>query len=30
MTKREFDLQSPDITKLSWFLSTGQAVMLTC
>ena len=30
MTKREFDLQGPDITKLSWFLSTGQAVMLTC
>ncbi|MBE0712298.1 MAG: flavin reductase family protein [Candidatus Aminicenantes bacterium] len=30
MTKREFDLQGPDITKLSWFLSTSQAVMLTC
>ena len=30
MTKKEFDLQGPDITKLSWFLSTSQAVMLTC
>ena len=30
MNKREFDLQGTDITKLSWFLSTSQAVKLTC
>ena len=30
MIKKEFDLQGSDITKLSWFLSTSQAVMLTC
>ena len=30
MKKKEFDLQGQDIAKLSWFLNTGQAVMLTC
>jgi|GEM_PF-1723131 len=30
MSKKEFVLQGMDITKLSWFLSNGQVVMLTC
>lgn len=30
MNKKEFVLQGMDITKLSWMLSNGQVVMLTC
>jgi flavin reductase (DIM6/NTAB) family NADH-FMN oxidoreductase RutF len=30
MKKIEFDLQGPDVMKLSWLLSNGQVVMLTC
>lgn len=30
MNKKEFDLQSLDAMKLSFFLSNGQIVMLTC
>jgi flavin reductase (DIM6/NTAB) family NADH-FMN oxidoreductase RutF len=30
MKKTEFDLNGPDIMKLSWLLSNGQVVMLTC
>lgn len=30
MSKKEFVLQGMDITKLSWLLSNGQVVMLTC
>ena len=29
MKKTEFDLNGPDIMKLSWLLSNGQVVMLT-
>ena len=30
MKKAEFDLTGPDVMKLSWLLSNGQVVMLTC
>jgi len=30
MKKIEFDLHGPDAMKLSWLLSNGQVVMLTC
>ena len=30
MNKLEFDLKGQDVTKLSWLLSNGQVVMLTC
>ena len=30
MKKNEFDLKGPDVIKLSWLLSNGQVVMLTC
>ena len=30
MNKKEFDLHGVDVTKLSWLLSNGQVVMLTC
>ena len=30
MKKAEFDLNGPDAMKLSWLLSNGQVVMLTC
>lgn len=30
MKKTEFDLTGPDVMKLSWLLSNGQVVMLTC
>lgn len=30
MNKIEFDLNGQDVTKLSWLLSNGQVVMLTC
>jgi len=30
MKKTMFDLQGPDIMKLSWLLSNGQVLMLTC
>ncbi len=30
MKKIEFDLNGPDIMKLSWLLSNGQVFMLTC
>ena len=30
MKKAEFDLNGPDVMKLSWLLSNGQVVMLTC
>ena len=30
MKKTEFDLNGPDVMKLSWLLSNGQVVMLTC
>lgn len=30
MSKKVFDVKGPDVTKLSWLLSNGQVVMLTC
>ncbi|MGD9931301.1 MAG: flavin reductase family protein, partial [Mangrovibacterium sp.] len=30
MKKAEFDLNGPEVMKLSWLLSNGQVVMLTC
>ncbi|MFA5330291.1 MAG: flavin reductase family protein [Prolixibacteraceae bacterium] len=30
MKKIEFDLKGPNVMKLSWLLSNGQVVMLTC
>jgi len=30
MVKKEFDLHGQDVMKLSWLLSNGQVVMLTC
>jgi flavin reductase (DIM6/NTAB) family NADH-FMN oxidoreductase RutF len=30
MKKTEFDLNGPDVMKLSWLLSNGQVFMLTC
>ncbi len=30
MKKTELNLQGPDVMKLSWLLSNGQVVMLTC
>jgi flavin reductase (DIM6/NTAB) family NADH-FMN oxidoreductase RutF len=30
MKKTEFDLNGPDVMKLSWLISNGQVVMLTC
>ena len=30
MKKIEFDFKGPDVMKLSWLLSNGQVVMLTC
>ena len=30
MKKTEFDLKNQDLTKLTWLLSNGQVVLLTC